>query len=182
MNAQRTIRPALASDLAAIWAIEQASFENPWPRSIYAEELERETAVLEVAEEGDGGVLGVSCTWQFADEAHLLRIATDPHHRHRGIGGDLLSAVLDRARPGQSRRRAADRCGLGSQCTASGASRKNRAGNPRREQRDSHTLSGCFQRAAFWLAREFEEYRCRAEKEVGMNGACPARWQWLWGC
>jgi len=45
--------------------------------------------------------VGFSCTWHVVaageTEAHLLRIAVDPAFQRRGLGRDLLSAVLERA-------------------------------------------------------------------------------------
>ena len=92
------LRDARPSDLGAIDRIERASFGNPWPLDAYAQEIEREHGVLEVASIRGEGIVGYSCAWHVADEAHLLRIATAPRFRRRGIGRDLLSAVVARAR------------------------------------------------------------------------------------
>lgn len=92
------LREARPSDLGAIDRIERAAFGNPWPLDAYAQEIEREHGILEVALVRGEGVVGFSCAWHVAEEAHLLRIATAPRFRRRGIGRDLLSAVLARAR------------------------------------------------------------------------------------
>lgn len=91
------LRRARPSDLGAIDRIERASFGNPWPLDAYAQELEREHGTVEVATIRGEGVIGFSCAWHVAAEAHLMRIATDPRFRRRGIGRDLLCAVLARA-------------------------------------------------------------------------------------
>lgn len=93
-----SLRPARPSDLGAIERIERASFGNPWPLDAYAQELERDHATLEVAVVRGEGIAGFSCAWHVAEEAHLLRIATSTRFRRRGIGRDLLSAVIARAR------------------------------------------------------------------------------------
>jgi [ribosomal protein S18]-alanine N-acetyltransferase len=92
------LRPATLGDLLAIEHIEVASFGNPWVADIYAQEIEREIGCVEVAEAGDGTIVGVFCIWCVADEAHLMRIATAPGHRRQGIGRELLDAAFDRAR------------------------------------------------------------------------------------
>jgi ribosomal-protein-alanine N-acetyltransferase len=92
------LRDARPSDLGAIDRIERASFGNPWPLDAYAQEIERDHGILEVASIRGEGIVGFSCAWHVADEAHLLRIATAPRFRRRGIGRDLLSAVVARAR------------------------------------------------------------------------------------
>ncbi len=94
-------RVATASDVEAIVAIESRVFGNPWASTAYLDEIERPMAIVELAVGDDGSVLGYSCTWHVVaageTEAHLLRIAVNPHLQRRGIGRDLLSAVLDRA-------------------------------------------------------------------------------------
>jgi ribosomal-protein-alanine N-acetyltransferase len=96
-------RRARPSDLGCIDRIERASFGNPWPLDAYAQELDREEGLLEVAMVRGEGVVGFSCSWQVAKEMHLLRIATDPRFRRRGIGRDLFGAVLARARGSRCR-------------------------------------------------------------------------------
>lgn len=92
------LRPAIVHDLATIDRIEQACFGNPWPEDAYAQELERRPGTLEVAALPSGEVVGFSCAWHVADEAHLLRIATHPAWWRRGIGRRLLDAAVSRAR------------------------------------------------------------------------------------
>lgn len=95
------LRPAGVSDLDGIAAVESASFEAPWTRDMFAQELERPIARVVVAEDGqDGAVLGFTCWWSVVDEAHLLRIAVDPRARRSGLGALLLAAVLRDATAG----------------------------------------------------------------------------------
>lgn len=96
LEAGAVLRPATAADLPALAALDAACFGNPWSRDVYAEELARPFArvcVLAIA----GRVTALSCAWIVADEAHLLRIATDAAARRRGLGRTLLEAVLDDA-------------------------------------------------------------------------------------
>jgi ribosomal-protein-alanine N-acetyltransferase len=85
----------------AILAIEARVFGNPWASTAYLDEIERPMAIVELAIADAGQVLGYSCTWHVVaageTEAHLLRIAVDPDVQRRGIGRDLLAAVLERA-------------------------------------------------------------------------------------
>jgi ribosomal-protein-alanine N-acetyltransferase len=91
------LRRATTDDLDALVAIERACFGNPWSREIWIDELVRDLAYVEVACE-DGGVVALACSWIVADEAHLMRIATLPHRRGRGLARALLGAALARAR------------------------------------------------------------------------------------
>lgn len=90
-------RPATSTDLPALAALDAECFGNPWSRQVYAEELDRPLARVRVLEAA-GVVVGLSCAWIVADEAHLLRIATATHARRRGLGRVLLQTVLDDAR------------------------------------------------------------------------------------
>lgn len=95
------LRPAAAADLEGIAAVEAASFEAPWSRELFAQELERPIARLVVADDATtGALLGFACWWAVVDEAHLLRIAVDPRARRTGLGARLLAAVLHDAAAG----------------------------------------------------------------------------------
>lgn len=94
-------RVATCDDLDAILRIESLVFGNPWAPKAYLDEIERPMAIVELAVDRHGGVVGFSCTWHVVaageTEAHLLRIAVDPEWQRRGVGRDLLAAVLERA-------------------------------------------------------------------------------------
>lgn len=93
-----SLRPATELDLDAIEGIEAVSFGNPWPADVYAQEIERDVGRVEVAQDGEGTVIGMFCVWCVADQSHLMRIATAPAYRCRGVGRDLLRAAIARAR------------------------------------------------------------------------------------
>lgn len=94
------LRLATTDDLDAILDIESKVFGNPWAPRAFLDEIERPMAIVEVVAE-ESRVLGFSCTWHVVaageTEAHLLRIAVDPEFQRRGLGRDLLSAVVQRA-------------------------------------------------------------------------------------
>jgi len=89
-------RLATLDDLPAIAALDAECFGNPWSCDVYGQELARPFARLRLLEHA-GVVVGLSCAWIVADEAHLLRIATLAHARRAGVGRVLLRAVLDEA-------------------------------------------------------------------------------------
>ena len=86
-----------ARDLDEVDAIERHSFKAPWPRQVFADELDRTWARIDVARQ-HGRVVGFVDYWLVADEVHLLAIATHPDWRRRGVGGRLLDRVLAVAR------------------------------------------------------------------------------------
>ena len=91
-----SFEPATAADLDAIDAIELHAFPVPWPRSVFAAELAREWARIDVACERD--VIAFHNWWYVAGEIHELAIATHPDHRRKGIGHALLAHALDEGR------------------------------------------------------------------------------------
>jgi ribosomal-protein-alanine N-acetyltransferase len=96
------IEPMQSTDLDEVDAIERHSFKAPWPRQVFADELGRSWARVDVARANDR-VIGFVDYWLVADEVHLLAIATHPDHRRRGVAARLLDRVLCVARAGAAR-------------------------------------------------------------------------------
>jgi ribosomal-protein-alanine N-acetyltransferase len=85
------------TDLPAVQAIEQASFQTPWPPHAYRSELEtNRLAHYLVARAGDE-LVGYGGMWLMVDEAHITTFAVHPRWRRRRIGERLLLAFLDLA-------------------------------------------------------------------------------------
>ncbi len=92
------IRAAVQSDLAALTAIEKASFAIPWSDESLAEELnDPGRALVLVAEAEQGEVVGyVSCRIVL-DEGQINNLAVVPGRRRTGVGSALLIAMLTEA-------------------------------------------------------------------------------------
>jgi ribosomal-protein-alanine N-acetyltransferase len=91
------VGPMRLDDLAAVHAIERASFTAPWPPHAYRSELEsNRLAHYLVARAGDT-VTAYGGMWLMVDEAHITTFAVHPAWRRRGIGERLLLAFLDLA-------------------------------------------------------------------------------------
>ena len=93
MTPELEIGPMQPADLDAVDEIERHSFKSPWPAQVFAEELAREWARVDVARER-GRVIGFVDYWLVHDEIHLLAIATHPDARRRGVGRCLLDHLL----------------------------------------------------------------------------------------
>ncbi|HET8764549.1 MAG TPA: ribosomal protein S18-alanine N-acetyltransferase [Rhodanobacter sp.] len=90
------VRLMHADDLDDVFAIEQASYEFPWTRGIFADCLHagHPCWVLCVDEAVAGyGILSVG-----AGEAHVLNICIASGYRGTGLGRHLLGRLLDVAR------------------------------------------------------------------------------------
>lgn len=85
-------RRATIHDLSELLAVDSACFAAPWSESGWRVELEDARARVWVT------ALGFACATVILDVCELRRIAVMPGARGRGLGRDLLLAVIDHAR------------------------------------------------------------------------------------
>ncbi len=83
------------ADLAAVHAIERASFAVPWPDDAYRNELATNRLASYVIARAGDAVVGFAGLWVMVDEAHVTTFAVDPRWRRRGVGERLLLALID---------------------------------------------------------------------------------------
>src|SRR5687768_15715364 len=84
-------------DLAAVQAIEHASFSAPWPPHAYRSELESNRLAHYLVARADDAVAAYGGMWLMVDEAHITTFAVHPAWRRQRIGERLLLAFLDLA-------------------------------------------------------------------------------------
>ena len=93
------LTPMRAADLDAVQRIERASFSTPWPAYAYRQEIEtNRLAHYIVARVGDE-IVGFAGMWMMVDQAHITTFAVDPEWRRKGIGAQMVRALLEMARP-----------------------------------------------------------------------------------
>ncbi len=93
------VRPARPEDLERITRLEDAAFEDSWPRDLLAYEMTHPRVFLLVASRGDDAPLpGYVLFHHVAGEAELLRLAVDPPERRQGTGRLLVEHGLQRLR------------------------------------------------------------------------------------
>ena len=85
-----TIIPMQQSHIAAVAALEQACFSDPWSEGALAEELTNPHAVFLVAVE-DETVLGYVGMHHVLDEGFITNVAVSADARRRGVARALLS-------------------------------------------------------------------------------------------
>jgi ribosomal-protein-alanine N-acetyltransferase len=91
------IEPMTLADLPAVHAIEQASFDAPWPPEAYRNDLEsNRLAQYLVARVGDE-VAAYGGMWLMVDEGHIITFAVHPAWRRQHIGEGLLLSFIDLA-------------------------------------------------------------------------------------
>ena len=84
-----------AADLDGVLEIEEASFNNPTTREWYERELERpEVCFIYILQTPESPTAGFCAFWRVADQAHINNLAVRPDLRRRGLGSQLLEAVI----------------------------------------------------------------------------------------
>jgi ribosomal-protein-alanine N-acetyltransferase len=84
-------------DLAAVHAIERASFDSPWPADAYRSELETNRLAQYLVVQAGDVIVAYAGMWLMVDEAHIITFAVHPLWRRQRIGERLLLALLDLA-------------------------------------------------------------------------------------
>jgi ribosomal-protein-alanine N-acetyltransferase len=84
-----------SEDVPAVKAIEDVTL-SPWPTTMLVTELQYAAGVRYVAEvENLGPVVGWCAVRVMVPEAELLKIAVQREQRRQGIGGLLLSSLIE---------------------------------------------------------------------------------------
>jgi len=94
-----TIRPATAADLDAVVELEQTCLgADAWSRGLVEQGIAAALPTVSyLVADVDGVVVGHAVASAAGDDAELQRIAVDPAYRRRGLAGELLAAVEQRA-------------------------------------------------------------------------------------
>ena len=89
---ERLTRP---EQLEGVLEIERASFNNPTTREWYERELARPgVCFLYVLRTPEASVAAFCAFWYVADQAHINNLAVRPELRGRGLGSQMLEAVV----------------------------------------------------------------------------------------
>jgi len=89
----RGLRPMVESDLDEILAIEQAAYEFPWSRTIFADCL-RAGYCCWVMLDNEARINAYSIMVVAAGECHVLNLCVQPQWQGNGVGRQLLDAML----------------------------------------------------------------------------------------
>ena len=94
-----TVRPMIMDDLDQVVAIDQYSFNLPWPaHSFRYDLLENDVARLWVAEINTNRespqVVGMIVVWLILDEAHIATLAVHPRYRRLGVARKMIQTAI----------------------------------------------------------------------------------------
>jgi len=99
------IRRLTLGDLDDIERIERKAYPTPWSRSMFAGELAKPSSIGLGAVDGPSTdrLIGYLIVSRYVDAWHVMNVAVDPIHRHRGVARRLLDELF-RLTEGDSRR------------------------------------------------------------------------------
>ena len=88
------IRRMRTADLPRVMLIELSTFTMPWSEATFRGLLRRKDSDLLVADY-NGDIAGYAVFWAVMDQGELGNVAVDEDHRGRGIGSELIQAVME---------------------------------------------------------------------------------------
>ena len=87
-----------ASHLSQVLELEDLCFSMPWSRHMMESELNRDNTVYLVARDETGAIWGYAGFYTVLDEGCITNVAVHPDARRKGIGTQLVQALLEAAR------------------------------------------------------------------------------------
>ena len=92
-----SIRPPQPGDVHALDRAEEECFTDPWPGHFFASEMFAPGRFNRVMVDASGELVAyLFSAWQYLD-LHVLKVATLPGHRRRGLASRLMSLAEDHA-------------------------------------------------------------------------------------
>jgi len=85
-------------DLDDVCRIENDTFTDAWPRSVFEDDIRSKMTYCPVARDLSGELVGYACLMLSAEEAHLTNIAVLPQRRGNGIGTHLMDHLIEKAK------------------------------------------------------------------------------------
>lgn len=90
------VEPMTEADLEAVAAIEQASFQDPWPLQSFCNELQNNRLAIYFVARSEDLVIAYIGAWIIIDEAHITTMAVVESYRRRGIANRLINALIEK--------------------------------------------------------------------------------------
>ena len=88
------IRPMTVDDVDGVMAVELESFQVPWSRASFEEELRVNRLARYIVADDSGEIVGYAGTWLVINEAHVTNVAVSARHRRQGIGRLLMCRLM----------------------------------------------------------------------------------------
>lgn len=85
------------ADVDQVHAIEVDSFHTPWSRQSFVNDMTTNACARYVVLRREDEVLGYAGMWLVLDEAHITNVAVRRDERGRGLGRQLMNALIQLA-------------------------------------------------------------------------------------
>ena len=89
-----SIRKMELADLDRVMDIEQKSYTLPWSYTSYVYELVENSRALYIVAQLGMELVGYCGMWIIFDEGHITTVAVDPDYRRKGVGRQLIEALI----------------------------------------------------------------------------------------
>jgi len=101
-NLEYMVRPFRIKDLPDVMHIEEQSFERPWRRQMFKEELAIPVSKLYTfygrwQRKDKTFLMGYAVFWIVSEKAHIINFAVAPDERNKGVGNCFLYEILKKA-------------------------------------------------------------------------------------
>ncbi|WP_425445458.1 ribosomal protein S18-alanine N-acetyltransferase [Virgibacillus ndiopensis] len=97
MMAELVIRKMEATDIDNVYEVEKASFETPWTKDIFYQELIENQFANYFVMELDNQLIGYAGLWVVIDDAQITNIAVMPIYRGKKLGEKLFLYTMQQA-------------------------------------------------------------------------------------
>lgn len=95
---QYIIREASIEDIDFIYEVEKSSFQTPWSKESFENELNNNKFAYYYVLEIENKIAGYAGMWIILDEAHVTNIAIAPYARGKKLGESLLCHLMEKAK------------------------------------------------------------------------------------
>ena len=89
------VEPMRMADVQTVHEIERLSFSTPWPAHAFEQELTGNRMARYLVARAGEQVVGFGGIWLMVDEAHITTFGVHPEWRRRGVGRQLLIALVE---------------------------------------------------------------------------------------
>jgi [ribosomal protein S18]-alanine N-acetyltransferase len=90
--------PLSSRHLDDVTAIERESYTNPWPRSAFEYEIDKNPVsfcLVALSTEASNELAGYCISWIVFEYLHIQNVTVHPAHRRRGLGRFLLARAFE---------------------------------------------------------------------------------------
>ena len=92
------VRKASLKDIDQIWEVEKASFQTPWSRESFSNELTQNKFAYYYVVEMEKEIVGYGGMWVIFDEAHITNVAIHPKARGKKLGELIMRHLIFQAK------------------------------------------------------------------------------------